>query len=206
MYSKREELYNTISHAIGIPMGVAGLILLLIYDTHKTDYSTMSILLYGFSIVLLYSASTIYHAVSKAQWKPLLRKLDHISIYFLIAGTYTPVALITFETGTGWTIFWIVWGITAFGTLLKIFFTGKFKIVSLLLYLAMGWLIIFDYKSVLELHSSLGITLLALGGASYTLGTLFYAVKKIPFNHAIWHLFVLAGSIFHFFFIFLDVI
>ncbi len=206
MYSKREEQWNTASHALGILMGVAALVLLLVYDSHKTAYSTLSILIYGISAILLYSASTIYHAVQNVRWKPILRKIDHISIYFLIAGTYTPVALISLLDGSGWTIFFTVWGITLLGTVLKIFFTGKFEIISLLLYLVMGWLIVFDLGSVLEVQSTLGITLLALGGACYTLGIIFYAVHRIPFNHAIWHFFVLAGSIFHFFFIFTDVI
>ena len=206
MYSKKEELWNTLSHALGIFLGVAGLILLLIYNTHKTPYSTMSVLLYGFSIILLYSASTIYHAITKVERKKVLRKIDHISIYFLIAGTYTPVALISLVNGWGWMIFWIVWGIAAFGTMLKIFFTGKFEVLSLILYLVMGWLIVFDIENLLRLHSVPGLILLGLGGASYTLGTVFYSVKRIPYNHAIWHFFVLGGSIFHFFFIFFDVI
>lgn len=206
MYSPREELFNTLSHFVGILLGIAGLVLLLLFNTHKTEFSTLSILCYGISIIMLYSASTLYHAVKSTDHKLWLRKLDHISIYFLIAGTYTPVALITLVDTSGWTIFWTVWGIAAIGTLLKIFFTGKFEAISLLLYLAMGWLIVFDFNSVFELQSSLGITLLALGGLAYTLGTIFYAIQKIPYNHAIWHLFVLAGSIFHFFFIFLDVI
>ncbi|GAB5399624.1 MAG: hypothetical protein Aureis2KO_12090 [Aureisphaera sp.] len=166
----------------------------------------MGILFYGVSLILLYLASTLYHAIPKANWKPLLRKLDHISIYLLIAGTYTPVALISLIDGNGWSLFWTVWSIAAIGTILKIFFTGRFEKLSLLLYLVMGWLILFDMTAVLEAHSTLGITLLAVGGAFYTLGIVFYIIEKIPYNHTIWHLFVLAGSIFHFFFILLDVI
>ena len=206
MYSKREELWNSISHGLGILLGIVGLILLLTYDSEKTSYSTMSILMYAGSVILLYSSSTLYHAIGHIAWKPWLRKIDHISIYFLIAGTYTPVALISLEAGSGWTIFWTVWGIAAIGTLLKVFFTGRFEILSLLLYLVMGWLIAFDFSSVLEIQSILGITLLALGGAFYTFGIIFYVIQKIPYNHLIWHFFVLAGSISHFFFIFLDVI
>jgi hemolysin III len=206
MYTKKEELWNTVSHGLGILLGIAGLVLLLVFNTNKTSYSTFSILLYAISVIVLYSASTLYHAISHVKWKPLLRKLDHISIYFLIAGTYTPVALISLVNESGWLLFWTVWGIAALGTFLKIFFTGKFETVSLLLYLVMGWLIAFDFSSIIQVQSTLGITLLALGGACYTVGILFYVVQKIPFNHAIWHLFVLAGSVFHFFFIFTDVI
>jgi hemolysin III len=206
MYSKKEELWNTISHGLGILLGITGLILLLIFDNEKTPYSTFSILIYAISVIVLYSASTLYHAISHIKWKPILRKIDHISIYFLIAGTYTPVALISLEQKSGWILFWTVWGTAAVGTFLKLFFTGKFEIVSLLLYLLMGWLIVFDLSSVIEVQSTLGLVLLALGGAFYTVGILFYVVKKIPFNHAIWHFFVLAGSVFHFFFILTDVI
>jgi len=206
MYSKREEFWNTITHAIGIPLGIIGLVLLLQNDTHKTEYSTMSIWFYGCAIVMLYTASTLYHAIPRLSWKPVLRKIDHISIYFLIAGTYTPVALISLLNGSGWHFFWTVWGITAFGLVLKVFFTGKFEAISLILYLVMGWLIVFDIGNVVALHSTLGLTLLALGGACYTIGIVFYVVEKIPMNHAIWHVFVLAGSIFHFLFILWDVI
>ena len=206
MYSKTEELWNALSHGLGIVFGIVGLIILLIFDNGKTDYSTMSVLFYGVSVILLYSASTIYHAVTHVKWKNIFRKIDHICIYFLIAGTYTPLALISLEKTSGWTIFWTVWGITLVGTLLKIFFTGKFEKLSLLLYLLMGWLIVFDFSTVLEIHSTLGIIFLALGGAFYTLGIVFYVKDKIPYNHAIWHLFVLGGSICHFFFILWDVI
>ena len=206
MEHKKEELWNSISHGLGVILGIVGLILLLIYDSGKTPFSTLSILLYAGSLILLYASSTLYHAISHVEWKPQLRKIDHISIYFLIAGTYTPLALISLEGGSGWTIFWTVWGIAALGTFLKIFFTGRFEVLSLILYLLMGWLIALDFGSVLEAQSSLGITLLALGGAFYTLGIVFYVIRKIPYNHLIWHFFVLAGSISHFFFIFLDVI
>tara|TARA_B100001765_G_C19508576_1_gene345207 strand:- start:5737 stop:6360 length:624 start_codon:yes stop_codon:yes gene_type:complete len=205
-YSAKEEKWNAYSHGAGILLGVMALILLLLFDTHKTHYSTFSILVYAGSLIILYSASTIYHAILEERWKPVLQKIDHICIYLLIAGTYTPVALISLETGLGWIIFWIVWIFAAIGLILKIFFTGKFEFVSLLLYLAMGWLIVIDWNSVMEAHSSTGIWLLALGGAFYTFGILFYAVNRIPYNHAIWHFFVLAGSVFHFFFILLDVI
>ncbi|MCW9036400.1 hemolysin III family protein [Altibacter sp.] len=204
--TKKEELWNATSHALGIILGVVGLVLLLIFDSEKTAYSTFSIIIYSFSIILLFSASTIYHAVTHESWKETCRKIDHISIYFLIAGTYTPVALISLEASSGWYLFWTVWGIAALGTVLKIFFTGRYEIISLLLYLIMGWLIVVDLENLLEQQSTLGIALLMLGGAFYTIGILFYAIRKIPFNHVIWHFFVLGGSIAHFFFIFLDVI
>jgi hemolysin III len=206
MQSKKEEVWNSASHSLGILLGVVALILLLVYDSAKTAYSTLSIFLYTGSIIVLYSASTLYHAVRDIRRKNIFRSLDHISIYLLIAGTYTPVALISLEASSGWLIFWIVWGIAALGTVLKIFFTGRFELFSVLLYLIMGWLIVIDFSNLMAIQSTLGLILLMLGGAFYTLGIVFYAIEKIPYNHVIWHFFVLGGSISHFFFILLDVI
>ncbi|MEZ4779256.1 MAG: hemolysin III family protein [Flavobacteriaceae bacterium] len=205
MYSKKEENWNIITHGAGVLLSIVALVLLLAYTTAET-INTFSIIVYSLTLFFLYSASTLYHAISNVKWRFFFRKLDHIGIYFLIAGTYTPVALISLVDGNGWTIFWAVWGIAITGTVLKIFFTGKYDKLSLLLYLCMGWLIVFDFKNLWEAQSILGITFLGVGGLFYTLGTIFYANEKIPYNHAIWHGFVLAGSIFHFFFIFLDVI
>ena len=180
MYTAKEELWNTISHALGIVLGIVGLVVLLIWDSEKTAYSTMSILFYTISIIILYSASTLYHAVTNIKWKSILRIVDHISIYLLIAVTYTPVALISLEHDSGWALFWTVWIIAAVGTILKVFFTGKFEVISLLLYLVMGWLIIFDLSTLTEVQSSLGLTLLGVGGLMYTVGIVFYAIRKIP--------------------------
>lgn len=206
MYSKREEIVNASTHGIGIILGIIGLLVLLQHDQGLTQYSRLSIWFYGISLVVLYTASTLYHVVVEAKWKRRARILDHISIYYLIAGTYTPVCLITLLDSSGVWMFWTVWGIALLGTLLKLFFTGRFEKLSLLLYLFMGWVIVFDLTNVIESFSSQGLWLLALGGAFYTAGTVFYAVHRIPYNHGIWHLFVLAGSIFHYFFILLDVI
>lgn len=203
---KEEEFWNALSHAIGVFLGIAGIYFLLTEANYKSDFSTLSILFYGFSILILYTASTVYHLVAHVSWKKIFRKIDHISIYFLIAGTYTPVVLISLESGNGWIIFWTVWGIAAVGTILKLFFTGRFEILSLLLYLVMGWLIVLDWDNLVAVSSEQGINLLMLGGGFYTVGILFYAIHKIPFNHFIWHLFVLAGSICHFLFILVDVI
>ena len=163
-------------------------------------------MVYGLSLILLFSASTLYHLASQPKVKRKLRVLDHISIYILIAGTYTPVALIKLVDGNGWIIFSIVWLIALGGSILKLFFTGKYEIFSLGLYLIMGWLILFDLQNLLATSSSLGIFLLALGGFCYTFGILFYAWKRIPHNHLIWHFFVLAGAISHWYYIFVDII
>lgn len=206
MYSRREEFWNTLTHAIGALLGVAGLLVLLSNNSHKSPYSTISILVYATSLILLFTASSVYHAVRTEKWKRIMRKADHISIYLLIAGTYTPVSLISLIDHSGWTIFCTVWIIAAVGGLLKLFYTGKYEWFSLLLYLLMGWLIIFDIGTLIDVQSTIGLVLLGTGGACYTIGTVFYAIKKIPYNHAIWHLFVLAGAILHFFFILIDVV
>ena len=201
-----EEKLNTISHAIGALFGIAALVMLIVYSTNKTEWSLFSVIVYGISIIILFTASTFYHAVKGEKRKHYFRIVDHISIYFLIAGTYTPVCLISLESSLGWTLFWVVWGIAAFGVILKLFFTGKFEIFSTLLYLVMGWLIVFDFPNLSNILGSNGILFLFAGGLSYTVGIIFYVIQKIPFNHVIWHLFVLAGAIFHFFMIFFYVI
>lgn len=204
--SNFEEKLNTWSHAIGAIFGILALVLLIVFETKKTEYSLASVIIYGVSIIILFTASTCYHAAKTERKKHVFRIIDHISIYLLIAGTYTPVLLITLEQSLGWTLFYVVWGIAAFGVILKVFFTGKFEIFSTLLYLAMGWLIVFDFTNLSNLIHSNGILLLFAGGLAYTVGIIFYAIQKIPYNHVIWHFFVLAGAIFHFFMIFLYVI
>ena len=199
-YHKEEKL-NAISHGIGIFLGIIGFYLLLKFDTQKTEYSTISLVVYSISIILLFLASTLYHYVSTQSVKLKLRVLDHICIYYLIAGTYTPVALITLEEGNGWLIFYTIWGIALAGTILKLFFTGKFEVLSLILYLFMGWLIVFDLQSLLSNTSKTGLYLLMLGGFFYTTGIFFYAFKRIPYNHLIWHFMVLGGAISHWLYI-----
>lgn len=202
----KEELLNTLSHVLGALFGIVGLFLLLFKNSNQTEYATVSIVIYTLTFVFLFLASSLYHYVSKSEWKRKLRVVDHITIYFLIAGTYTPISLITLSIGKGWFIFYTVWAIAAMGTLFKLFFTGKFEALSLILYLAMGWLVIYDYNTLVATTSSVGIQLLFLGGAFYTLGVIFYAIKKIPYNHFIWHLFVLGGALSHWLMIYYHII
>ncbi len=197
-----EEKLNAFTHAIGALLGIVALTLLMIYDNQKTPWSLFSIIVYGMSIIVLFTASTLYHTVKNEKRKHYFRILDHISIYLLIAGTYTPVLLISLEKHLGWTLFWVVWGIAAVGMVLKLFFTGRFGIISTLLYLVMGWLIVFDFSNLSTIIGATGVFYLFAGGCFYTLGIVFYAIEKIPYNHVIWHLFVLAGAISHFFMIF----
>lgn len=201
-----EEKLNALTHAFGALLGSIALVLLIIFDTNKTDWSLFSVIVYGVSIIVLFSASTLYHTAKTDKKRHYFRILDHISIYFLIAGTYTPVLLITLYNGLGWTLFIGVWGIALFGVVLKLFFTGRFEIFSTLLYLVMGWLIVFDFVSLSSGIGRNGISLLIFGGSAYSIGIIFYAIKRIPYNHVIWHLFVLAGATFHFFMIFFYVI
>lgn len=202
MQSPFEEKLNAWTHGVGAILGVVGLALLISYGEHKTDWSLMSVIVYGVSIIVLFSASTLYHSVSGEKQKHYFRIIDHISIYLLIAGTYTPVTLIALHNSLGWPLFWTVWAIAGFGLILKLFFTGKFEIISTLLYLVMGWLIIFDFNNLSELIGPNGLILFVAGGAFYTLGIIFYAVHRIPYNHVIWHLFVLGGAICHYLMIF----
>lgn len=206
LQSKREEKLNAITHGVGFLLSLVGFALLFVFKTYTTVQGIIGISLYGVSLSVLYFASTLYHYTRNERRKLVYRKLDHISIYLLIAGTYSPVVLITLEASLGWVLFWLVWGIALVGTILKLFFTGRFEIVSLLLYLVMGWLIVFDYSALTEVVSPNGLWLLMGGGLAYTSGIIFYAIHKIPYNHVIWHLFVLAGSILHYLFIFTEII
>ncbi|MBC2846730.1 PAQR family membrane homeostasis protein TrhA [Winogradskyella flava] len=205
--SKREEQLNAISHGIGAALGIAALILLILYSDNKAKpWSLFSVITYGTSIIVLFLASTCYHGVKGEKRKHYFRIVDHISIYVLIAGTYTPVLLILLRDSLGWSLFWVVWGIAAFGVILKLFFTGRFETFSTLLYLVMGWLIVFDYTNTAEALGTGGVFWLMAGGLFYTVGIVFYAIERIPYNHVIWHMFVLAGAICHFFMIFNHVI
>jgi hemolysin III len=201
-----EEQLNAWTHGFGAILGIAALILLVIYADGQKPWNLFSVVVYGISIIVLFLASTFYHAVKGEKRKHYFRIVDHVSIYLLIAGTYTPVLLISLTNSLGWTLFWTVWGIAAFGVVLKLFFTGKFEVFSTLLYLVMGWLVIFDFSNVSDALGPNGILWLFAGGLFYTVGIIFYAIQKIPYNHVIWHLFVLGGAICHFFMIFFHVI
>ncbi len=204
--TKLEEQLNAWTHGIGAALGITALVLLIVYADNAKPWSLFSVIVYGISIIVLFLASTFYHAVEGENRKHYFRIVDHISIYLLIAGTYTPVLLILLRGSFGWPLFWLVWGIAAFGVILKLFFTGKYEIFSTLLYLVMGWLIIFDFTNLSETIGSNGILWLFAGGLSYTVGIVFYALQKVPYFHVIWHLFVLGGAICHFFMIFLHVV
>jgi hemolysin III len=205
--TEKEEFLNALTHGIGFLLSLVGFSLLFVFQKYQTWEGVLGTALYGVSLATLYFTSTLYHYETRTSRKFFYRKLDHISIYLLIAGTYSPVVLITLEHSLGWTLFWLVWGIALLGTFLKIFYTGKFELFSTLLYLIMGWLIVFDFSALKESVDTAGLALLMGGGAAYTVGVLFYVLdRRIPFGHVIWHLFVLCGSILHYLFIFTSVI
>jgi len=203
---KKEELYNTSSHFIGLILSIIGAPVLFYYDQHLTFLSTWSIIFYVFGLILVYLASSLYHFTTNPILKEKFRIFDHISIYYLIAGSYAPVCLITLYDGQGLFVFLTVTALALFGTVFKIFLTGKFESLFLLLYLVMGWLIVFEFNNILLYIDLYGIYLMVLGGVCYTLGVIFYSLDKLKYSHTIWHLFVLTGSISHYFMILFYVI
>ncbi len=198
-YSSLEEKINIISHAIGFMLSSMALVFLILHqNVSGNNLYLFSFTVFGASLMTLYAASTIYHSAKNPKLRCQLRVLDHASIYILIAGTYTPFTLITLNSQTGWNIFYITWTMAIAGIILKVFFTGKFKIISTLMYVFMGWIIIFAIDELINKLSPDGLFWLVLGGIFYTVGAILYSIKKIKFNHAIFHIFVLMGSFSHF--------
>ena len=203
---KNEELWNVLTHFFGLVMSIIGIPFLFYFDNNITVLSTISVILFSFGLLLVYSSSSIYHFVKSTELKKRLQVLDHISIYYLILGSYAPVCLVTLYDYSGISIFIVVLTLTVIGTLKKLFYTGKYELISLSLYLTMGWLIIFDINSLFNLIDFNAKLLIILGGVSYTFGTIFYAFDKIKYFHSIWHLFVLLGSVLHYFVVLLYII
>ncbi|GGB81527.1 hemolysin III [Flavobacterium suaedae] len=204
---KREEFFNVLTHGTGAILSVAALVIMIVYSIYRgTATHLAASLVFGISLVLLYSASTIYHAMVKLKWKRLFRLIDHLSIYVLIAGTYTPIALLGLKGTWGWVIFGLVWAFALVGFIFKFSPLRRSEKLSLSLYALMGWLIIIAIKPLLANMETGALLYLLGGGLCYTFGIYFYAKEKIPYNHAIWHVFVLGGSVLHFFGIFLYLI
>ena len=198
-FSILEEIYHAITHGVGIILSIVGLSVLVAYAS--LSGSTLAIIssaIYGATLIVLYGSSTLYHAVTQPKIKQLLQTFDHASIYLLIAGTYTPISLVTLGGVLGWSIFTINWIAATIGIYLKFVYPNRFETFSLFLYLVMGWLIVVAIKPLMEVMPLNGIYLLIIGGLFYTLGVFFYVKDSKPFYHAIWHLFVMAGSIFHY--------
>lgn len=199
-YPRREEIANAVTHGIGAALSVAALVLLIVFSSLKgTAWHVVSFTIYGSTMLLLYLSSTLVHGLRDGKAKDFFEFMDHSSIYLFIAGTYTPFLLVAIRGTLGWSLFGIVWGIALFGVIFKAFFVKKFLFLSTLFYIAMGWLIVIAWNPLTAVVAPQGLNLLAIGGVLYTLGTIFYVWRGFPYHHAIWHLFVLAGSILHFF-------
>jgi len=199
-YTLGEELFNSISHGVGALFGVAALVLTVVYAVLFGDvWGVVSSSIYGASMIIMYTMSTLYHSFQLPRVKKIFRIFDHCSIYLLIAGTYTPFTLVTFRGPLGWTLFGIVWGSAILGIVLSSIDLKKYKVFSIICYLSMGWSILFAIKPMIENLPLNGLILLFAGGVCYTGGLVFYKAKHILYAHSLWHLFVLAGSVLHFF-------
>ncbi len=203
------EIINSTTHGLGVLLSIAGLVLLVVFASIRDAdaWKIVSFSVYGASLIILYLASTLFHAFRPGKVKNFFNLFDHASIYILIAGTYTPFCLVSLRGPWGWTIFGIIWGLAIAGVIFKIFFyTNKLRIISTILYMVMGWVIIIALEPLIKNVPASGLYWLLAGGISYSFGVIFYVWKKYRYNHLIWHLFVLGGSISHFFAIFFHVL
>jgi hemolysin III len=199
-YSIAEEIAHAITHGVGILLSIAALTILVAFAALRGDaWHIVSCSIYGSSLVLLYTASTLYHALPAPRAKGVFRTLDHAAIYVLIAGTYTPFTLVNLRGGWGWTLFGVAWGLAIFGVVLEAVAKPRVRILSLVLYLGLGWMAAIAVKPLFDSVAVGGLVLMLLGGLAYTGGVVFYCWERLPYNHAIWHIFVLAGSVFHYF-------
>lgn len=195
-----EETWNGITHGVGALLSVAALFILVRYSCQHSDLlRIVSFSIFGASLILLYFFSGLYHSVSSPKLKNVLHVFDHISIFLLISGTYTPFCLITLHGPWGWSIFGVLWGLTAIGIVIKIYSVGKHRYISTTIYVLMGWIILVAIKPFMQHIEIGGLWWLFAGGMFYTLGSGFYLAKRVPYSHVVWHFFVMGGSICHFF-------
>jgi hemolysin III len=198
-YTLREEIANSLSHGLAVVVALAASAVLITLAALRGDgWQLASAIVFGISLTLLYTASTLYHAITHPTAKRRLKVFDHCAIYLLIAGTYTPFALTSLRGSWGWSLLATVWTLALIGCLFKLFFTGRFKAVSTAIYLAMGWMALIMIEPMLRLVSGWALSWLLAGGLAYTGGTAFYLSSRLPYSHAIWHAFVVAGSVCHF--------
>ena len=198
-YPLREEIANSVTHGIGAALSAAGLVTLVVLAVLYGDvWRVVGFSVFGACLLALYLASTLYHAIQHRPAKRILRKCDHAAVYLLIAGTYTPFLLISLRNTIGVPMLAVVWGMALIGVFWKIFFTGRYEVIATIVYVLMGWMCLLAFRQMVANVPPLGVALLFAGGIVYTLGVLFYALEKIPYNHAVWHLFVLGGSACHF--------
>lgn len=206
-YSRKEEIVNAITHGIGALLSVAALVILIVFASlYSSAWHVVSFTIYGVTMLLLFVSSTLVHSFPEGKVKDLFEIFDHSSIYLFIAGTYTPFLFIVIRGALGWTLFGIIWGVALSGVIFKSFFAKRFLYLSTIFYIAMGWLVVIAWKPLYSGLPQGGIILLVAGGLLYTLGTIFYVWRGFPYHHAVWHLFVLAGAIVHFFAVLLYVL
>jgi len=199
-YSIGEEIAHTATHAVGLLLSIAGLTVLVTFSAQNGNtWHIVSTSVFGATLIMLYATSTLYHGIPHAKAKPILQRLDHAAIYLLIAGTYTPFTLVSLRGEWGWTLFGLVWSIAIAGVMLELISKQRYKRVSIGLCLGLGWLVLIAIKPLLRSVEPGGLLLLLAGGLSYSFGVIFYVWKSLPYHHAIWHLFVLAGSVLQFF-------
>ena len=199
-FSTGEEITNAITHGVGACLSIAAMVILIVFASiNGNAWHIVSFSIFGTTLVILYLSSTLYHSLTHQKAKHLFRKFDHISIFLLIAGTYTPFCLIALRGWIGWSLFGVVWGCAILGTVFKSISVGKLELLSTILYILMGWVALIAINPLYHAMSPYGFGLLISGGVSYTFGTIFFVRDRIKYFHGVWHLFVLAGSIFHFF-------
>lgn len=206
-YSKNEEIANAITHGIGVLLSIAALVILIVSAAYRgTALHVVSFTIYGTTMLLLYVASTLVHSFPAGKAKRVFEVLDHSFIYVFISGTYTPILFHVVQGTLGWVLFGVVWGLTIIGIVFKSFFADRFLFTSTILYILMGWCIVFAWKPLSTHLAAGGVKMLVIGGLLYTVGTVFYMWRSFPYHHAVWHLFVLSGSVIHFFAIFLYIL
>lgn len=194
------EVLNAITHGVGVGLSIAGLVILLLKGVRSgSTLAIVSYAIYGSTLILLYLSSTLYHSLTFTRFQKIFKIFDHSCIFLLIAGTYTPYTLISLGGGLGWTVFGVVWGVAVLGVTYKVLWINKYRKYSTLLYVAMGWLIVFAMKPLYQAIGVYGFGLLLGGGVAFTVGALFYRLKSVKFMHPLWHLFVLAGTILMYF-------
>ena len=199
-FSPAEEIAHSVTHGVGILLSIVGLAVLVAFASlHGTVRDVVGGAVFGASLVLLYTASTLYHSIPSSRARPVLRVLDHSSIYLLIAGTYTPVALRKLPAATGWTLLVALWTAAVAGIVLTATLRQRFRAAAMVLYVGMGWSALFVAGPLARAMDGTGMALIAAGGVAYTLGIAFYAFRRMPYHHLVWHLLVLAGSVLHFF-------
>jgi hemolysin III len=198
--SNGEEIINSITHGIGALLSIIALIVLvMVAGQHGDIWHLVSFSIYGCTLILLYLSSTLYHSFSDPKLKNLFARFDHVSIFLLIAGTYTPILLTSLRGVWGWTLFAVIWTVALTGAIIRSIYVYRFRKLMVAIYLIMGWMFVLAGKQIVLSLPSLSITFLVLGGIAYSVGVVFYMWRSLPYSHGIWHLFVLAGSIFHFF-------